>query len=136
MAQRILSDTANLSVGQFMIVAALGIVLWFIAAILLRLVGPLGAFDGINRALLYLAIVPGTVPFVFLIRWAAGLKKTQTALGCALVTGAALISDGLAFAYWPTLYGSTQEHIMAASAAVLWGGGVAILLGFLFNRSS
>lgn len=131
-----LSGTGQLSTRQFLVVAALGIVLWFVAAILLRLLGPLGAFEGLNRALLYLAIIPGTVPFVFLIRWVAGLKTVQTALGCALATGAALIFDGLAFAYWPALYGQTQEHIMAASATVLWGGGVAILLGFFFNRSS
>ena len=54
----------GLSTRQTGTLAVIGAVLWFIAAILLRNIGPLGAFEGGNRVLLYALTIPGTIPFI------------------------------------------------------------------------
>ncbi|MEL6388366.1 MAG: hypothetical protein AAFR00_13530 [Pseudomonadota bacterium] len=128
------SAMTPLSARQYLICAIFGGVLWFAAAFLLRYVGPLGVYEGSGRALLYGLVIPGTVPFVFMIRWAAGLTKAQTALAVAFATASALVLDGMATAWMPGLYGATDALVLGAAAAILWGGGVAIFLGFLFSR--
>lgn len=125
---------ARMTLRQMIVCCVLGVVLWFVAAMLLKVLGPMGIYEGSARILLYALIIPGTVPFVFLIRWMAGLSGAQTGLGAALTTASALLLDGIAVAWFPVLYGSAESLVLGASAAILWGGGVAIFLGFLFSR--
>jgi len=119
---------------QLVITAMMGVVLWFVAAIMLRYLEPMGVLDGNARLLTYALIIPGTVPFVFLIKIVAGLSRNQIALALSLATGTALLCDGIATAWFPELYGSTDDSVLRSASAILWGGGVAIWLGFLFNR--
>lgn len=120
---------------QLGITILMGVVLWFVAAIMLRYLEPMGVLDGNARALTYALIIPGTVPFVFLIKIAAGLGRHQLALGLSLATGTALLCDGVATAWFPALYGPDDDSVLRSAAAILWGGGGAIFLGFLFNRA-
>jgi len=115
---------------------AIGVALWFLAAVILRTVGPMGALDGIWRAVTYALIIPGTVPFIFLTKWLARLRADQLVTGIALVTAAALICDGVAFGWFPALYGAADSLIISSAGAVFWGAGVGIFLAFLFNKDT
>jgi len=124
-----------LSGVQFAAVAAFGAALWLAAALLLRWLGPLGAYEGAARVLLYAAIIPGTAPFVVLVRRLACLRRDQVALGVSVATGAAAMLDGVALAWFPQLYGATVALVAGAGGTILWGAGVAIALGCVFNRA-
>ena len=126
--------TAGLSSRQFILTAMMGVGLWFVAAILLRYLEPMGVLDGNARILTYVLIILGTLPFVFLIQMIAGLGRHQLALGLSLATGAALLCDGVATAWFPSLYGQTDDSVLRSASAILWGAGVAIGLGFVCNR--
>lgn len=115
---------------QLGILLGMGTLLWFVAAMLIRVIGPMGAFEGSNRVWLYLLVIPGTLPFVFIIRRVAGLAAGQTGLGVAVVTMAALLIDGVALAWFPWIYADTVELLAAAGAVILWGAGVGMVLGF------
>lgn len=95
----------------------------------------MGWFDGISRILVYIALVPGTVPVVLLAKRAARLDDQHVALGIAVVTAAAIMLDGIALAWFPGLYGSGAAQTAASGAVILWGGAVAIALGCWFNRA-
>ncbi len=125
---------AGLSNRQVMLTAFMGVTLWFVAAMLLRHLEPMGVLSGKAQILTYILIIPGTLPFVFLIRAIAGLRRDQVAIGMALTTSTALLCDGIATAWFPALYGATDESVLRSAAAILWGGGVGIYLGFLVNR--
>lgn len=112
----------------------IGAALWFLAAILLRIFGPMGAFDGMGRVLLYVLIIPGSVPFVYVVRWLAGLTNDQTGLGVAIATAMAALLDGLALAWLPQLYGDELKYVAGSGAAILWGAGVIMMLGFMLNK--
>ena len=122
-------------VRQTAILIGVGIVLWFVAAVLLRVLGPMGIYEGSGRIALYTLIIPGTVPFVPLVRRLAGIGRDQIALGVSIAMMDAMFCDGIALAWFPELYGSSAEHTAGAGAAILWGAAVAIGLGVLFNRS-
>jgi hypothetical protein len=122
--------TNGFTMRQTAVLTLLGVTFWFLGATILRAAEPIGAYHGMGRVLLYLAIAIGTVPFVPLTRVIATLRSDQIAAGVAWVTASAMICDSLALPLFPTLYGDTA----GAGAAILWGAGVAVFLGFVFNK--
>ncbi len=125
---------APLNGRQALIAAAIGVALWFAAAELLNTLIPLGALDGSGRAVTYALIIPGSAPFVWLIARLLRLSASQVAPALALATGAAALCDGIALGWYPALYAADTAGAHLAGAAILWGAGVAIVLGFLMAR--
>ncbi|MEN0651795.1 MULTISPECIES: hypothetical protein [Hyphobacterium] len=122
----------GLSLGQYVIAIAMGIALWFLGALIIGWIAPLGAFDGWGRALTYALLIPGTLPFVLLIKRLARLGDEQVFAGATVATGAAIALDGLAIPYLPGVYGGAP--LADAGAVILWGGAAAIALGAMLNR--
>jgi hypothetical protein len=127
---------APLTATQIAITATLGAILWLLAALLCNALGARGVFDGSARLLLYALVVPGTLPFVLLIRRVAGLAPAQTGLGMAVGTAAATLLDGVALAWFPGLYGATPALVAASGAVILWGAGVGLVLGLAASRNA
>lgn len=124
----------NLPAAKLTLLIAIGIVLWFLAALLLRALVPVEAFEGGWAVLSYALVVPGTVPFVYGIRRLAGLAGHEVAGGVTVATASALLMDGLAVRWFPDLYGTTAADVATAAGAVLWGAGVALVLGLMMGR--
>lgn len=114
---------------QLWITGAVGAALWLAAALLLNVLGPRGIYEGSNRVILYLLVIPGTVPVLPMMARLAGLAPTQLGLGMAIGTAVATLLDGLALAWWPALYGG-PDYVAGAGAVILWGAGVGMMLGF------
>jgi hypothetical protein len=129
-----MTPVPGLTVRQTAILAALGAILWLVAALLLRALAPMGIYEGWSRVILYAAIVPGTWPFVLLLVRAAGLRRAQALTGVAVALAVATLLDGLALAWTPALYGATADHAAGACAAILWGAGVFLVLGAVAAR--
>ena len=121
---------------QTTVLIGLGAAFWLTAAVLLRMLGSAGIYDGTMRIAFYLLVVPGTLPLVLLTQRIAGLRNDQIALGVAVVTATATLLDGLALAWVPSLYGADAAQVAGAGAAILWGAGVGLVLGFALNRSA
>lgn len=124
-----------LSRRQAVIMVIMGVILWFLAAILLRSLAPMGIYDGMGRIGLYLLIIPGTYPFLRLLKKIARLGQGQIALGVSLATATATLLDGIALAWFPILYGTNIDHTAGAGGAILWGAGVGIMLGFWMDKA-
>jgi len=123
-------QSAGLTHRQGAMLVAIGIVLWFVAAMLLRLIAPLGVFDGPARLALYALTVPATWPFVRLTQRSVRLAPAQIVPGVALVTAAALLADSIVFAWFPWIYGAAA-YARDCAAAVFWGAAVGLLLSFV-----
>jgi hypothetical protein len=130
----IASPVAALSTRQTCILIAFGVAGWLGAALLIRFLEPYNVFAGTARLWTYLLIIPGSVPLVWIGRAIAGLAKAQLGIAGAIFTATALLLDGLAVAWIPWLYGSSSAHVLAGAAAILWGAGVLIGLGFVMGR--
>jgi hypothetical protein len=111
----------------------MGAVLWLAAAFLLRWLGPMGVYEGWARVVLFLAIVPGTVPFIPLFARVAGLARDQLFTGFSVGTATAICLDGLALSWTPGLYGG-PDYVAGAGATILWGGGVGLFLAWIMGR--
>lgn len=120
--------------AQIVILCAMGVILWFVAAVMLRYLGPIGIYEGWPRVLTYALIIPGTAPFVLLIRWIANVKPGQLGMAMSVATTAAMLMDGLALGWFPSLYGAGVEMHAGAGGTILWGAAVGIILGFLMDK--
>jgi hypothetical protein len=128
------SGRQPLTMKQIGILAIYGAVLWFLAALLVRTLGPMGAFDGSMGILAYALVIPGTVPAIIAARPLAKLRRDQTLAGIAVVTATALLLDGVAHAWFPALYGSNPTLIIKGAAAIFWGAGVGLVLALIMNK--
>ena len=126
----------GLTTKQTLALAIIGAVLWFAAAVLLRTIGPNGAFQGNRHILLYALTIPATVPFIWLVQKLVRLANNRIAIGYSLATATALRLDGVAVAWFPALYGSDLPQVANSAAAILWGAGVGMVLAFVMNREA
>ena len=123
-------SNTRLTARQAALMMICGVVFWLAAALLLRWLAAAGALDGPMRIFVYLITIPGTMPFVLALRRIGKLSAEHLVPAYALATAAALLCDGIAVAWFPTLYGTSSDHVRLAAAAILWGAGVGVLLAF------
>lgn len=119
---------------QLGIIVVLGIIVWFIGALVCRWIGDMGWFSGTARWVAYAALIPGTLPILLVMRALAGLRADQMALASAIATASAITFDSIALVVVPTLYAANADNLASSGAAILWGGAVAIFLGCWLNR--
>jgi hypothetical protein len=124
---------APLTASQRLVLIVYGAILWFLAAMLVRTLGPMGAFDDGARFLTYAFIIPGTVPAILVARPLAKLARNQTAIGITIVTATALLLDGIAHAWFQTLYGTDPLLVVKGAAVIFWGAGVGLVLAMVMN---
>ncbi len=124
----------GLTIGQTLFLLIIGATLWFLAAVILRIVAPMGALEGTMRAITYALIIPGTLPFVVLTRMLVKLRHDQIAIGIAVVTATALLMDGIVVAWFSVVYGDNLPQVTNCAAAILWGAGVGLVLSFILNK--
>jgi hypothetical protein len=127
------NQTLPLTTKQIIILALYGALLWFVAALLVRTIGPMGALDGFGRVITYALVIPGTVPAIWIGRVLAKLNHDQTAISLMVITATALLLDGVAHAWFPALYGSDPALIVKGAAVIFWGAGIGLVLGFILN---
>ena len=124
----------GLTTGQFLFLVIIGAVLWFLAAALLRTIGPTGAFEGTRRFTVYAITIPGTLPFIWMTKTLVKLPANRIGIGYSVATATALLLDGVAVAWFPELYGTDPVQVTNSAAAILWGAGVGMVLAFAINR--
>lgn len=110
---------------------ALGAVFWLSAALGLRLLGPVLLADGMVRVLAYAAAFPLLLGVILVAQRIAGFGRADGFAAVSVITMAALLCDGIAVAWAPWLYGVDDGAVRLASAYVLWGGGVGLLVALL-----
>lgn len=115
--------------GKVFILVMLGAALWFIGLILLRWAGSVGALSGGWQLVFYAIIIPITIPLIPLGPALARLPRHQTLRSTAILCMTALIIDGVVIGYFPELYSSDPATARAAAGCLLWGVGIALVLG-------
>ena len=66
-------------------------------------------------------------------------RKYECRCSLRLITAAAfattaLLIDGIVVAWFPAVYGGHLPQVTDCAAIILWGAGVALLLGFFMNK--
>jgi len=123
---------AQLRRNQVASLAALGVALWLLFALLIRYSIPMGLFGNTAAsALLFVAAIPLAWLMIRLCRRTASLTPEQLVPGVAIASAAALPCDGVALTWAPGLYGADAASILPAAAWLFWGVGVSLALAFV-----
>jgi hypothetical protein len=119
-------DTGHtLKPAQIVILAAFSTVVWFLAAMFIRFIGPMGIFHGYKGVALYVLTIPATAPLNARCRKLIRAPKGQMVTIIAVTSAVATMLDGIAMSLFPSLYGSDPAITGAGAAWLLWAIGVA-----------
>jgi hypothetical protein len=131
-ASDILQETpSDLTPAKITTLIAFATVVWFLAALFIRFVGPSGVFGGIKGGLLYLATIPATIPLNARTRKIVGLSKVDTLTAVAVTSATATMLDGVAMTWFPALYGGDPAIVKGGAAWLLWAIGVGLALALV-----
>lgn len=71
-----------------------------------------------------------------MLRRVVALRPDQIVAGVAVTSAAALLCDGFALAWAPSVYGGEVADLRPAAAWLLWTYGLALALALLVGRHS
>lgn len=114
---------------------ALGVVLWFVAALMFRLVGPTLLSPG-NPALplVFALSIPVAWAFLWVGTTAIGVRGAAVLPAVVVLSFTAMFLDGLALTFFPALYGLPPASLLIVAALLLWGVAWIQLLAFVQSR--
>lgn len=121
--------------AQIAILLITGAVLWFLAALIVRYFGPIGAFAGIWWFIAYAVAIPVTAVFIWTGWRLAGLVRAQVLVGATIMTGIATLLDAVALSWFRTLYGTDDTIILGGAAYILWGVGLALAMATALHET-
>jgi hypothetical protein len=111
-----------------------GAVLWFIAAMLIQVIGVRITTDLTALIATYVLVIPGTIPALLLGKAVMRLEKRQLPTSVAIITATALLLDGIAVNFARSLYNPDPTAVLTGAAVILWGAGVGLVLSFAMSR--
>jgi hypothetical protein len=119
---------------ELAVMALQGVVFWLGFAIFVRALEPFGLLQGGAKVAMFVVAVPLTVALMAGIRTAMGYSAARMVEVIGIITGVAIMLDGLAFGFFPQLYGREVAHQVAGAGLILWGGGVGMMVALVMQR--
>jgi hypothetical protein len=110
----------------------LGVIFWFIAAMMIRFVGPLVFVPGsVVLPLTFVLSVPIAWAFVWVGLFLARAQGAAALPAMVVMSFTAMLLDGIALTFFPILYGPT---FAIGGAWILWGLGLIQVIVFAQSR--
>lgn len=117
------------------IYALIGAALWFVFALLIRVVGPSVFVPGTLALLLtFLALIPTAALLVWLTARLGGVQRQGLINAVCIMSFTAMLLDGVAITWAPGLYGLSGTPLALVAAWLLWGVGCCQLIAYLWRR--
>lgn len=114
---------------------ALGAFFWFLAAMAFRFLGPAVLAPGTAVVPLIFALgVPIAWAFVWAGTTAIGVRGAAVMSAVVIMSATALILDGLALTFFPSLYGLPTASLLLVGAFLMWGVGLILVIAFVQTR--
>ncbi len=123
-----------ITTAQTATLAIIGTIYWFVAALIVRWTAANWVGSDGPTALVFALIIVATVPALFLGMTVARVGRDRAQISAVIMTGTALLLDGIALTWGQSLYGSDPAVVLGGAAAIMWGAGVALVLGFVLER--
>ena len=119
---------------QTVMLALMGALFWFAAALVVRWTA--AGWTGRDGAtvLVFVLIVIATIPALFMGARVAGVGREQFLAMGAIMVGVAALLDSIALTWFRPLYGTDPAIVLAGAAAILWGAGIALVVGIVLQR--
>jgi hypothetical protein len=113
----------------------LGIIFWFNAAMIIRFTGDRVFTE--NNAMLpwfYLLAIPATALSIYITKLLCHFSYSQLLRPVVIMTFTATFLDGIALAWFKTLYSDSMEVVLHGAAWILWAVGLGLLIAYYLER--
>jgi hypothetical protein len=121
-----------LMLGQIGRLVALSLVLWVVATLCIDLT-PGALTHPIRGAVGFVASLPIGWLSVLSARYVGRLAPRQLLAGVGLVGALAMMIDGVALRWLPSVYGSDPVAVRLGTAWLLWGYGVSLAIAVVMS---
>jgi hypothetical protein len=125
---------AGLQPRQAGLLAIYGIVLWFLAALMIRYGTPSGVFSRQGNVPVYAVTAASCFFLVRLMAASPRLSAGQLLPAVALACLVALLCDGVAIAWLPSLYGNDLTLLLPGIAWLSFAVGLCLLFAMVAER--
>ena len=114
----------------------LGIIFWFVAAMIVRFGGSAIFSEG-NPLLtiMFLVTFPVTAIFLWVTMKIGKLKQNELLKPIVIITAAAAAFDGIAMTWFRQLYSNSFEVAFYGSALILWGVSLGLIFSYILSTS-
>jgi hypothetical protein len=121
--------------SQLILFVALGIIFWFTAAMVIRF-GGAKVFSENNLLLILFFVLAFPITYIFFLVTKLVSKVPYTAMlqPVVVMTLTAALLDGIALAFFRTLYAQSFEVALHGAAWILWGVGIGLLFAFILTN--
>lgn len=111
---------------------AVGIALWFLAAMMVRFIGPFVFVEGsVSLVLTFALTIPLAWPFFWLGKALSGARGADVLPAVSILTFVALCLDGVALTWLRDLYGPTYAY---GGPWIMWGAGLILMVALLHTQ--
>ena len=129
--------------SQFQVanLAGLGAIYWGVAAYILRRFGPAVFANDLRRLSMFLSLVPVSYIVIRFSEALVGINLKDRVTSTAIMCSSALLLDGIAFMWFPTIYENPElkqknQHAVVtvsrmAAASILGGVGIILAVALL-----
>ena len=122
--------------SKFILFVILGIIFWFNAAIIVRLVGrSVFSDENINLIFAFIIAIPLTILSILITKSISGFRYSQLLKPVAIMTFTATFLDGIALAWFRELYSNSFEVALFGAAWILWGAGLGLLFSYFLESN-
>ena len=106
----------------------LGVIFWFVAAMIVRFLGK-SVFTENNPflILMFILAIPITFIFLFITQKVLKINRLEIIRPIVIITLTAAFLDGIALTWFRTLYSDSFEVSSYGAALILWGVGLGLL---------
>ena len=112
----------------------MGAVYWFAAALVVRWTAANWVSNNAATGLVFGLIIVVTLPALMLGMRLASVARDRAQLSATIMTGTALLLDGVALTWGLPLYGTDSAIVLGGAASIMWGAGVALTLGIVLEQ--
>ena len=120
--------------SKFILFVILGIIFWFNAAMIVRLVGRSVFSDhNVNLIFAFIIAIPLTIVSILITKSISGFRYSQLLKPVAIMTFTATFLDGIALAWFRELYSNSFEVALFGAAWILWGAGLGLLFSYFLE---
>ncbi len=124
-----------MQLSKQLLFSLLGVIFWFLGAMIVRFLGET-VFTGHNPYLIifYLFCFPLGYLFLLVIKHVGKVENKDIFRPVVIATFTAMFCDGIALAWFHSLYSSNLEIALHGAAAILWGGAAGLFIGHILTN--
>ncbi|BDP40843.1 hypothetical protein DAETH_08120 [Deinococcus aetherius] len=117
------------------LLVALGVALWFLAAMMFRVLGPFVLVPG-NAALplVFALFIPVAWAFLRVGVTLGGAGGSAILPAAVVMSLTAMLLDSLALTFFPAIYGLPPAQLFLVATSLLWGVAWILLIAFVQAR--